>query len=650
MDGQHHQERRAPGVRRVGLATLVEICGRAPGVPAFEAESVEVSGRGMHVRTDYLPEVGDPLVLRFDYDGKPVVVEGEVAWRSKTGEGSEFGIKFTALDTNSVAALKQLCSEREPDAKTDRSEPSFEAPAGAAVKLHIGGLGAPMKARVFRGSERRLHVGSQLEFLRVGKELELEQVDAGAKRAALIDAVSVALDPQTQIPQLVVSLRYDGVPADADSTPEPSVVDRPPAGAGSKEPNASEMLTPTGAPAAMRSKSRQVYKSTGDHALTESRNPGLAPEAENADERYSEEFAEYEDVDPEETDEELKQRLQGVFRSAGGALGDTTRAARKLTDGVSSLLQGVGSGRRGQKPVRRTTERGPRTTHGFRDPSAQRLRPQSARRPEPGARKNPKLWAAGAVALITCASGAYVLSTDDPPEVVSASPATMPTPTSLPVANMPGTNVPALPANSATAGAALTTAASDLSVMPPGLELGQLPPGQFPEPATLNTKEQEQVDTTQIIAKVPLFGETPMSTAEPAPLTPKPPSGLDEYGLAKDQSFHDKAAPPTTSGKKQWQVGRMHLPVIHRLRLDSPGEALQGEKTPSGFSVLIPGRQVKERGSHIAKRDNRITDVRVRNTPAGGKVVFRFEKKIPGFKVRLRNDFIEFFINSPDAD
>ena len=42
------QDRRASGVKRVPVQTLVEICGRVPEVPAFEAQSIEVSGRGMH--------------------------------------------------------------------------------------------------------------------------------------------------------------------------------------------------------------------------------------------------------------------------------------------------------------------------------------------------------------------------------------------------------------------------------------------------------------------------------------------------------------------------------------------------------------------------------------------------------------------------
>ena len=195
-----HEDRRAANVERVAVATLVEICGRDHEVPAFEARSVEVSGRGMHVRTTYLPELHAPLVCRFESDGREVIVEGEVAWRVEAGEDSAFGIRFTALDSNSVEVLKEMCGVARPRDESVPPPPVSEAveliaQVGADVKLHIEGLGAPMKARVREGSEHRVQVGSNLEFLRVGRSLELENVDDGRRRDAEIDSVSVAVDP-----------------------------------------------------------------------------------------------------------------------------------------------------------------------------------------------------------------------------------------------------------------------------------------------------------------------------------------------------------------------------------------------------------------------------------------------------------------------
>src|SRR6478736_9481348 len=95
------QERRAKSVGRVAFETLVDICGNEPGIPAFEAEAVDVSARGMHLRTAYLPENGAPLVCRFEEGGREIVVEGRVAWRREGSRGGEFGVQFTALDSGS---------------------------------------------------------------------------------------------------------------------------------------------------------------------------------------------------------------------------------------------------------------------------------------------------------------------------------------------------------------------------------------------------------------------------------------------------------------------------------------------------------------------------------------------------------------------
>src|SRR5687767_2769193 len=149
------EERRAKGAGRVSLETLVEICGNEPGIPTFEAETVDVSARGMHLRTAYLPEDGAPLVCRFENGGKEIVVEGVVAWRKESARGGEFGVKFTALDSRSVDALRGLVAQNlKQDSAADGKG------SGGRVRLHIEGLGSPMKARVRGGGSSKLEVGS----------------------------------------------------------------------------------------------------------------------------------------------------------------------------------------------------------------------------------------------------------------------------------------------------------------------------------------------------------------------------------------------------------------------------------------------------------------------------------------------------------
>ena len=218
-------ERRSATGDRVPFEGIVEV-GGALG-PSFEAQAIDVSAEGIHLRTAYLPELGQPLTCRLELGKDVVLAAGEVAWRQEAERGGEFGMRFTDLDPQSEAALKKLVSV----------EPTFAAQtAGSRVRLHIDGLGSPMRARIKGSAAEGLVVGSELGFLQVGKELELEDATTGGKRSARIHRVGVEINPETQIPQLVVSLRYDVTDADVpvsteegavegESTPEPSVLD-----------------------------------------------------------------------------------------------------------------------------------------------------------------------------------------------------------------------------------------------------------------------------------------------------------------------------------------------------------------------------------------------------------------------------------------
>ena len=95
--------------------------------------------------------------------------------------------------------------------------------------------------------------------------------------------------------------------------------------------------------------------------------------------------------------------------------------------------------------------------------------------------------------------------------------------------------------------------------------------------------------------------------------------------------------------------GKMHLPTIHRIRLDGPGAAINGAVDPMGFTVLIPNRKLMEQGGGIAKRDTRFARVRTTNTPGGAQVRVAFKSTVPAYRVRLRQDYIELLISAPAA-
>ena len=192
------EDRRTPAATRVPFEGLVEV-GAAVGT-AFEAQAVNVSQDGMQLRTAYLPEAGQPLSCRFDTgSGESVLASGEVVWAHGDEQGGEFGIRFTDVDADSVEGLRRIVGLTESAVSVER---------GGKVRLHIDGLASPMRAKVKESSAEAVTVGSDLGFLQVGKELELEDAKSGSKRAARIDRVDVAVDASSRVPQLVVTLSY----------------------------------------------------------------------------------------------------------------------------------------------------------------------------------------------------------------------------------------------------------------------------------------------------------------------------------------------------------------------------------------------------------------------------------------------------------
>ena len=608
------QERRTEGQGRMPVETLVEVVGNEPGIPAFEAESVDVSARGMHLRTAYLPDEGAPLVCRFEDDGREIVVEGVVAWRREGARGGEFGVEFTALDARSVDALSELCHGGDKaEAAAEKPSAAVEPPhgSGTKVRLHIDGLGSPMKARVRSGNQGRVQVGSNLEFLKVGRRLEIEDLEHGGRRTAHIDSVNVAIDPETNVPQLVVALRYEGAPGEAETTPEPSVADL------------SGELSP------------RTLRIPGDDVSLDS--------AGRADHQIE-----------DEGDREVE-ALRGKLGVAATHAGEAAMSAGKrmaalsgtAATSLSGWLRGASAkvadiAKREKAPQRRTTA--PAPTQVASD--GQRLRPQSGERTEASAA--PK-------AGFAAAQGAWTNLPKKKKVMASAAGVAVMLATIVALATHHGAPPPgadaALPqAEPAVVGAAVPAAAAA--------------PAPAAEPAPNALSEANGV----VSADVPLFGATPMATMEPAPLAPPPSAaGVSEEAAEKaeakasvsaaadDEGFPEES--DSKSGKAKaskpedvapWGRGKLNNPVIHRLRLDSAGDALQGALQPTGFTVVVPNRKVMEQGATIAKRDPRIARVRTVNTPNGAQITFQFKDGVPAYRARLRRDFIEFLIGAAE--
>jgi hypothetical protein len=624
------------------------------------------------------------------------------------------------------------------------------------MNIHIEGMAAPMQAQVRQQGARRLALGSQLEFLRVGRNVEVEDTSLGDRRGARIDAVDVSVDPESRVPELVVSLCYDSA-----SAPPPNAAERlgvapgattPPMPSGTQlhmpmpstrapsvrtapastrvpvvktpAPVASVTTPAKAAPvkaepvlraapivsAATPAKAAPVAEpvlraapvvspETGSAGRSEPRivlssraaQPQVLAESDESNDSddsdvpldqlgvpVDDDPAEDEQEDAlsepfrrlvtraatpsggtDETDEELppsrpsleideslpseaerlRQRLEGVLdglsaaarvagarcRSFGAAatLHARSVAERARHAGQQALAQRVSSPRRRTAaPPRSLRNTGARTLPRSLGSSAA----ETTRRP----RVSQRALLGGALLGVALAGTCLGLGRGTSGAESSLKPA---------AAVQPAPVLQTSPVDTAPAEATPASGQRPRILLPP--EEGE--PEDVAEPGG-------------VVAQVPLFGPTSLEPAgAPELVSPArtPRERIEKRALARVKPAGDafEPAPRAAPRRKpatppEFRSGRLELPIVHRLRLDQPADNLRGERTPTGFDVIVPGRKTMESGNAIARRDHRIAKVTTRNGSEGTRVSFRFRSDIPAYKVRLRKDYIEFFLSS----
>jgi hypothetical protein len=594
-------ERRNGVSRRVHFEALVAV-GDASGRGGFEAESVDVSPQGMRLRTAYLPQVGERLAFRFDGLGTEMNVEGEVLWRVAEPRGGEFAVRFVGLSAEAAEAVRAMCDA----AGSPRPAEAQGTARGTRVRLHIEGLGSPMRARVRGADDAEVQVGSNLEFLRVGRSLELEDVDHGVKREAYIDSVKVDVDPATSVPQLVVALRYGSPPARAARRSSAGVSS---AGEGNGARPASATSPGLGVP--LEHAPTLEMASDADAVPV----PELGLDATMAPAEAAR------DTDP---DTDGDQEMPAGIRGAGSR---AARAGMAVAQRVGPALSGAGTKARGAMLAllatvqRKRAERAdakraalPRRMTapppgGALKSEGRRLVREEERADDEGevpSRLNRKAVAfGGALGLaavlmvlgVTRLTGGTSGAATNPDKKTSQ-------------ASAPA--LPALPAMAGASGSALS-------------------------------------------ADVPLFGATPLSTTEPVPATPAdgmsaaPIAGMTE---ADGEDDGPAGGPADVQGASQFGNGEsIKNATVIKVRLDGPIEGLNGAAGAMGFTVSLPGRRALSSASELQRKDRRIESLQIVNNAHGAEVTVRFKDGIPPYLARARGDRLELsFGNEKQAE
>ncbi|AKT41555.1 PilZ domain-containing protein [Chondromyces crocatus] len=687
-------ERRGGAGRRVHFEALVAV-GEAAGGAGFEAESVDVSPDGMRLRAAYLPEVGERLLCRFDGPQGEIAVEAEVCWRRDEARGGEFGLRFAGLDPASSDAVRALvkglggttmgrASEATRSTVPCTPEPSQPAdPArGTRVRLHIEGLGSPMKARVREGRAGEVEVGSNLEFLKVGRTLDLEDMEHGARREAFVDDVRVEVDAGSSVPQLVVTLRYDppaqaARPAQATKGSAPAaaraasaaaataaaVAAEPVAVAPARQPRATKVnVAPQPAPEETAS-SQPGPASAGpvsdreDEATSSPAAEARASRQSEAEEEKGEEPALDSEASPAaeaaaqdgvETNSPPPGEAEAGAASDRGAglrgVGEKAAAVGRAVAGrVGPALSGASERARGAMSgilTRIRERRSEREAGQGKAPTARRMTappPAGALRAD-GRRLVRDEGAEGA------GEGAASAEAEARPRVNKKAAALgsflglAAVLVVFGVARLIGLRGGEAPQTTAALPPAATETASQAG-------LGALPP-----PAGGGT----------LTANVPLFGATPLSTTEPV-LPSAPPTaeqgrgapdalaaaGEAEEGVTGDQG--DEEEPSLADGGKAWGQGEVRNPIVLKLKMDGSIDRLSGAAGPMGFTVSLPDRRALSSGNGLARKDKRIASLLVVNTPQGAEVSLRFKDGVPPYVAKASGDRLEISLGNESA-
>lgn len=222
-------ERRTEMDPRVPFEASVRLAHHGFETP-LDADGVNLSRRGLKMRSEKLPEIGTWLSCHFQIapDQPPVFAEGEVVWTSQRESGiGEFGVRFAEVDPDverwvrtladglDATGFEQEHSEvREVQAK--QSELRL-ADYSMSTQLYIDELRTPILTRSAHQAHDLVILEQDLPFLRINTGVAVMQDEHQALQRGRL--ASVDLQMIDDMPRLTLSVVYDR----ASSSARPSV-------------------------------------------------------------------------------------------------------------------------------------------------------------------------------------------------------------------------------------------------------------------------------------------------------------------------------------------------------------------------------------------------------------------------------------------
>ncbi len=685
-------ERRASGNERIPFEALVAVDAECEG--RFECEALDLSAGGLRVRSAYLPALGRSLRCRFDVGGAERHAGARVVWKTEQTRGGEFGLAFDGLEPGAREAIAAFCGVA-PDAAS-RPAPAGDgasrpAPAGDGaarpggrvvdkgdrVRLHIEGLASPMRARVQEAETGKLTVGSNLEFLSLGRPLSVEDVDKGKNLDAVIDEVGVRVDPSSQVPQLRVSLRCDKNAAAANAAQPAAPLGQAVGVARAPAPESRRHRTPAWG-SVVPSKARQGEDRNAD-APAAARKTDEAPGAEGrktdmisrTEGRKTETLsgAETRKIETPVVSEALEAldaappgqgapgdaaaggeavAVGGEAAAVGGeAAAGGGKAEAKASAADEEAGEGVSTGKAAavMAAVRASVDRlGPRLgTAAERARSATALVFRRLRKEEAttlGKRTTTQM------PFVPAAEGRRGFGAGRESTMEDQHEAAQDTTAGE---RGKGARRWAVLGGAGVAAALLATLAlRTRGDAPPGADATRPPEVSAvaaPADGSLAAPRPVAVAGEAVTANVPLFGPTPLSTIEAVAVPPGAPVP-SSFAANGAPAAGGLAAPPVAlpaegQGASTYGKGDVRRARTVRLQMDAPVGALRGNVVDGNLVVTVLGRHNIEPASPLARRDPRLTSVKAVPVGDDTEVTLSFKGDVPPFLAKASGRTLE---------
>jgi hypothetical protein len=449
-----------------------------------------------------------------------------------------------------------------------------------------------MRARVRDDHTGEILVGSNLDFLKVGKTLEFEDVERGKKRPATVDRVEVEVDPASHIPQLVVTLRYENGQqgsavvrsASADKGPETQATRAARPASEAKAERLSQASTPqvsqAGAAEASEAGASDETKTGASMADVGARVSVWGENAKTAVLTWVAKVkayrAQHGEAGPEEhVEPEIKPRrvtsppVEGGLQASGRTV---TRGAR-------------------ENPVEQEELSGIEETDE-----------------ESSKRKKQRILIAAGAGLLALLLVVFAVKGKSPPPGAEASAA--------------GIGVEALPAAMATA---------------------QARPAISGDVVTANVP---------LFGTTPLSTTEAPPLPAPGAAGAQPPGAIPAAGAVAHQGDDGEGGEgdEAKAGATQYGKGTVKKPRTIRIKMDAPITDLKGSTSGNSLTVLLPGRRNVEPAATLAKRDKRLSSVKAVPKDGGIEVSLTFKDGIPPFLAKANGKMLEIDLGENAKD